>query len=121
MSDEVQDSILQSIKKNLNISPEDTAFDVDIIMQINSAFATLYQLGVGPDTPFSISDDSETWDMFSTDPELNGVQRYIWLKTKIVFDPPTGSVMTEYTNQLKEEEWRLTIAAEELRKSGSNG
>ena len=40
---------------------------------------------------------------------------------QIVFDPPTGSVMTEYTNQLKEEEWRLTIAAEELRKSGSNG
>lgn len=48
----MEDSILQSIKKLLGISKEDTSFDTDIIIDINSEFMTLNQLGIGPKDGF---------------------------------------------------------------------
>jgi hypothetical protein len=47
-------SILTSIKKLIGPTEDDTSFDVDIIMHINSAFFRLNQLGVGPSEGFSL-------------------------------------------------------------------
>ena len=93
------DSILTSIKKLLGITEEDTSFDTDVIIQINSAFMILNQLGVGPEEGFIISDDMATWDEFLPEgKQLEGVKTYIYLKVKLVFDPPY--------------EWRLNIAVD---------
>lgn len=102
------DSILNTIKKKLNVSEDYTAFDVDIISHINSVFAKLHQLGVGPDMPFEIHSADECWNDFSTDPRYNMVRSYVWFKVRLMFDPPSTTTMYEaFQRQSEELEWRL--------------
>lgn len=111
------ESILTSVKKLLGIAEEYTAFDPDIIMSINSVFAILEQLGVGPDGGFSISDATATWSDYFGDSEevvkAEAVKNYVGLKVKLMFDPPTSSsVMQATTNMTNELEWRLNVACD---------
>lgn len=111
------DSILTSIKKLLGITEEYEHFDTDIIININSVFATLHQLGVGPTKAFSIKDKTAVWSDFIGDVEnIESVKTYIYLKTKMVFDPPQSSSVAEsYNNLISELEWRLNVAADHSR------
>lgn len=108
------DSILTSIKKLLGIAEEYTNFDGDLIIHINSVFSILTQLGVGPSDGFAIEDDSATWDEFVQDSKtIESVKSYVYLKVRLLFDPPITSAVLESTNKLISElEWRLNIAAE---------
>ena len=108
------ESILTSIKKLLGIAEEYDQFDPDIIMHINSVFMILTQLGVGPAEGFSIEDDTAVWTDFIQDvKKLESVKTYIYLKVKLVFDPPLSSAVIESMNRLTNElEWRLNVAAE---------
>lgn len=109
------DSILNSVKKMLGIEADYDHFDPDILMAINSAFTVLCQLGVGPDEEFSISDSKAVWgDFFALcDKPINLVKSYIYLKTKLLFDPPTTGVLHEaMERQIQEFEWRLNVADE---------
>lgn len=103
------ESILTSIKKMLGITEEYDQFDPDIIMHINSVFMILTQLGVGPETGFYIEDDVATWADFLTDPTtLQMVKSYMYLKVRLLFDPPASSVIVECMNKsISEFEWRL--------------
>lgn len=105
-------SILLTIKKMLGIAEEYHAFDIDIVTNINSVFLTLNQLGVGPSLPFSISDETAVWSDFLGNQEefLQGVQTYVYLKTRLLFDPPTNSFLVDAMKKQAEEfEWRLMI------------
>jgi len=104
-------SILDTIKKMLGIPTTDTAFDVDIIVGINSVFMSLNQLGIGPDTVFTIEDNTKEWGDFLIEPTLYpAVQSYIHLKTKLIFDPPVSSfLLTSMENQILELSWRLMV------------
>ena len=108
------ESILTSIKKLLGITEEYDQFDPDIIMHINSVFMILTQLGVGPAEGFSIEDDTAVWTDFIQDvKKLEAVKTYIYLKVKLLFDPPLSSAVIESMNRLINElEWRLNVAAE---------
>ena len=108
------DSILITIKKLLGISEDYKQFDTDLIIHINSVFMVLNQLGVGPADCFVIFDDSETWDDFITDGrKLELVKTYMYLKVKLMFDPPLSSAVIESTNRMIDEyEWRLNVAAD---------
>lgn len=108
------ESILTSIKKLLGIAEEYTQFDDDIIMHINSVFLNLTQLGVGPSEGFLIEDDTATWDDFIGDSsQLQAVKSYVYLKVKLLFDPPLSSSVTESMNRMISElEWRLNVAVE---------
>ena len=108
------DSILTSIKKMLGIAEEYTPFDIDIILHINSVFMILNQLGVGPSSGFRIEDDSATWSDFTEDKlDVEAVKSYIYLKVRLLFDPPSSSAAIESINRLISElEWRLNMAAE---------
>ena len=108
------ESILTSIKKLLGITEEYTQFDVDIMMHINSAFSVLHQLGVGPDDGFRISGKDDTWDQFLQDQKkLELAKTYIYLKVKILFDPPLSSAVMDCINrEISQYEWRLMITAE---------
>ena len=112
------ESILLSIKKLLGISEDYDHFDSDIIMHINSVFAILTQIGVGPQKGFSINDESEKWeDFLSEDKMLHSVKSYMYMKVKMMFDPPLSSAVIEcMKEQIKELEWRLQIDAEETTK-----
>lgn len=108
------DSILDSVKKCLGITEEYTAFDQDIIMHINSVFFTLNQLGVGPEDGFSISNKTAIWTNYIPEgSKLEAVKSYMYLKVRMLFDPPTSSfVLTSMENMAKEYEWRLNVQAE---------
>lgn len=110
----ITDSILTSIKKMLGIVEEYEHFDADLIMHINSVFSILTQLGVGPSKGFMIEDKSSTWnDYISNDTQFILVKSYVFLKVKLLFDPPLGSAVLEnYNKQISEYEWRLNVAAE---------
>lgn len=110
----MNESILTSIKKLLNISEDDTSFDLDIILHINSVFATMNQLGLGPVDGFDISDKTAVWsDVLSTNKLLAFVKSYVYLKVKLLFDPPTSSaVMDSINRQIAESEWRIANAIE---------
>lgn len=107
----MENSILLSIKKLLGIDAEYDIFDQDLIMHINSTLSILNQLGIGPSNGFSISDSSAVWsDFIDNDPRLESVKSYIYMKVKMLFDPPTSSALIESTNKLISElEWRLSI------------
>ena len=108
------ESILTSIKKLLGITEEYDQFDPDIIMHINSVFMILTQLGIGPAEGFSIEDDTSIWSDFIKDAnKIEAVKSYIYLKVKLLFDPPLSSAVIDSTNRLINElEWRLNVAAE---------
>jgi hypothetical protein len=108
------ESILTSIKKLLGISEEYEHFDKDLIMHINSVFLILNQLGVGPDKPFFVYDKEDTWDDFLEDStSLELVKSYVYLKVKLLFDPPLSSAVIESTNRMISEfEWRLNVAVD---------
>lgn len=102
-------SILTSTKKKLGPAADYNAFDHDILVSINSAFATLYDVcGLGGDRPFRIVDDAETWDDVIDDPRVEWIKDYIYMKVKLAFDPPNNSFLIDnYKQQIAELEWRI--------------
>ena len=109
------DSILLSVKKQLGIAPDYEPFDPDIIIHINTVFSILHQLGAGPEDGFSISDDSAVWSDYITDNpnKLNLIKSYMYLKVRLLFDPPTNSGVTEATNRMIDElEFRINAATD---------
>ncbi|MFV0423990.1 MAG: hypothetical protein ACK5K7_00235 [Bacilli bacterium] len=108
------DSILTTTKKLLGIGEEDTHFDLDIIVYINTAISILTQIGVGPPEGFSIIDNTSTWSDFTEDKKsFESVKTFIYLKVKLLFDPPANSNAIESINStLNELQCRLSIAAE---------
>lgn len=108
------DSILNSIKKLLGITEEYSAFDTDIIIHINSVLAILRQIGVGPSNGFYIEDESATWnDFIENDSRLETIKSYIYMKVRMMFDPPTSSsIMEAYNKTINELEWRISITVD---------
>ena len=107
-------SILSSIKKLIGIGEEDESFDADIIMAINTALAGLIQMGVGPPEGYAIQDKTATWENFlGTGSNLENVKSYVYLKTRLLFDPPTSSALLDSLNNvLGELEFRIYVQAD---------
>jgi hypothetical protein len=110
----VADSILDSVKKDLGLGSDYDVFDHDIITHINTALMTLQQLGVGPREGFMIEDAEPTWDaVLGTNPRLLPAKTYVYLKVRLVFDPPgTSFHLASIEKQITEIEWRLNLEAE---------
>lgn len=109
-------SILEEIRKMIGPSADYEGFDIDLMININATFNTLFQLGVGADssTPFQITGASETWSDFTgDDAKRNYVKQYIYIKTRLIFDPPSsGSVVDAYKNTASELETRMLLMEE---------
>lgn len=111
----LEEKILSSIKKLLGLNDGVTVFDTDIVIHINTVFANLAQMGVGPQDAegnnigFRISTDNEVWgDFTANDILIENVKTYVYIKVKMVFDPPTSNALIDaYNAQAKELEWRL--------------
>lgn len=107
------ESILDSIKKLLGIQPEYRAFDEDLIIHINTVFIILNQLNIGPSEGFYISDGSDIWDDYMTSINEGMIKTYIYLKVRLMFDPPASATLVESINgMIKELEWRLCLEGE---------
>jgi len=108
-------SILTDTKKILGLPADYTAFDIDVILHINSVFSTLNQLGIGPVEGFEIQDDTADWaDFLGTDKRLNSVKTYLYLRVRLVFDPPSTSFhLAAIEKQIDELGWRLNVIHED--------
>lgn len=105
--------ILTSIKKLIGLAPEDTSFDPDLLIHINSAIDILRQLGVEADTSFYVDKDTRWDELVEDDTELRLIESYLYMKTKKWFDPPqNGTAMDSLNTSIAELEWRINIAAE---------
>lgn len=110
------ESILDSTKKYLGLGADYDVFDQDIMMNINSVFVTLQQLGIGPAEGFAIEDSDATWDAFlGTQALLNTVKQYVFFKVRLAFDPPPTSFhIASLEKQIAELEFRMSITRDEI-------
>jgi hypothetical protein len=111
----MEQSILLSTKKILGVAPDDDSFDLDIITHINSAFSNLHQLGIGPIDGFVIDDEEAEWADFgiSSPPMLSLLKTCIYLRVRLLFDPPgTSYLLGAAERQVQEHEWRLSVLRE---------
>lgn len=107
----------------LGSEKEDTTFDTDVIMHINTALMELTQIGVGPMEGFIITGDTETWEDFlgysttdltaSIKTRMEAAKTCVYLKVKLLFDPPENSALiAAIEKQIERLEWRLSVQAE---------
>lgn len=112
----METSILNSTKNVVGVAADYTPFDEAILMHINTAFSTLTQLGVGPAEGFTVEDADDEWEDF-VDPEdhqYNAIKSYVYLKVRMLFDPPqTSYLIAAQQKQIEELEWRLNVHREE--------
>lgn len=107
------ESILDSTKKILGIEADYKAFDLDIMTHINSIFSILHQMGIGPEDGFRVDDESTVWSDFVDDDRMNSIKTYVYLRVRLLFDPPTTSFhQTALKEQYQELEWRLSTVRE---------
>jgi len=111
----MDESILKNVKKTLNLPADYEAFDEDVLMHINTVLSTLNQIGVGPVLGFMIEDAGQTWSAFiGSDPRLNHVKTYVYLRVRLLFDPPsTGYHVKAMQEQIQELEYRLNVQRED--------
>ena len=109
MAGRLETSILVTIKKMLGLDMNYDAFDPEVITHINTALMTLQQLGVGPEEGMFITGISETWDsFFASEKMLEAAKSYIYIRVKMVFDPPTNSFVMDSLQKTSDMlEWRL--------------
>lgn len=112
----MDDSILKTIKKMLGLPEDYDAFDQDLIIHINSVFSNLHQIGVSPPEGFYITDATKKWsDFFDGEMPIHNVKTLVYLKVRLIFDPPaTSFAITAMENQIKEQEWRLSVVSSTL-------
>lgn len=117
-----EESILTSIKKLLGIAEDYTQFDTDLIIHINSALSVLEQIGAGIDRCYSVIDKSTKWHVFmENNPKLDMVKSYVYLKVKLLFDPPQSSAVMEAINRtISELEWRILVATDPMENEEEN-
>ena len=111
----METSILLSTKNMLGVPVDAEVFDQVIIMHINTALSTLTQLGIGPQEGFAIEDEDTEWTEFlGEDPQFNSAISYVYLKVRLLFDPPqTGYAIEAMERQIQEMEIRLNTHREE--------
>jgi len=113
----VTESILDSVKEALGLAADETAFDSELVLYINSQLSTLRQLGVGPEAGFMIVGNTETWTDFLGDrePKMNDAKTFVIFRVKLIFDPPpTSYAMDAIKEQIQEAGWRLNVTREEM-------
>jgi hypothetical protein len=114
MNEQVNESILTSIKKLLGIAEDYEHFDADLIIHINTFLTRLYQVGVGTKN-FAIYDKTATWADFLGEDEVKFQQAksYVYIRTKLLFDPPqSGAANEAFKEAMRELEWLLFVDAD---------
>ena len=119
----MEESILKTIKQLIGCPDDFEQFDLDLIVHINSAFAALTHLGVGPKEGYRITGADNAWSEFEDDAQkLSLIKDYVYIKTRLLFDPPTsGSLMDSLEEQLKEMEWRLYMLYDPISEDDEKG
>lgn len=112
---DLTNTVLGDVKEGLGLPVEDTAFDTELLMHINSSVVDLSQNGVT--LPIIVNAET-TWVGLQDPTQTEGnkifqsVPLYVMLNTKILFDPPPPSSVEHHANQIQKLLWRLKLAYE---------
>lgn len=107
-------SILEDTKQALGIAPDYTPFDQELILHINSAIMMVEQLGP---PPFYLYTGKETWSDYlgASEFSFEAVKSLIFLRVRLIFDPPQNSfVTTAIEKQIEEYNWRIVMQKETI-------
>ena len=122
------ESILKTVRKMTGVGENNPNFDVDLISDINLVFMDLHQIGVGPKDVCSINDEAEVWTDFIPEDSKTELKKaiptYMYLKVKLLFDPPSGSAHIETINRQIEKcesRFNYAIELERLEEESQNG
>ena len=102
--------IITDVKQMVGASIYDNSFDVNIVIAINSALAVLSDIGISEADNVCLEiGDTVTWDeLLEGRTDIEYIKTYIYLKVKMLFDPPSSSALLDaYNRQISEFEWRL--------------
>ena len=107
-------SILNDIKSLCGVPEDGLDFDTALILHCNTVFAGLAQMGLGPSTGFYIIDSTWNWsDLIEGQVNLHNVKSYVYLKVKLLFDPPANATLiSSMKEQIDELEWRIRMELE---------
>lgn len=119
----MNESILWTIKKMLGVQEMDDYFDTDIMVHINSSLMAVNQLGIGVEDFVVFSQEQQWSDFLKEGDNYEAIKNYIYIRTRLVFDPPTNSFIVEALNKtMREIEWRLYAKADnKIREEVVNG
>lgn len=102
--------ILETVRKLVGGSEGNDVFDIDLLTHINSTFSVLTQIGVGPASGFLVTADSKWSDFLGDEIKLEMVKSYVYLKAKLIFDPPQSTSVAQAMKQQADEfEWRASV------------
>lgn len=106
--------ILDTVKVMLGGPDLGESFDTDLLVHINSSAQTLIDVGLITKSGCTNVLKTTKWGDFLNDTTvLDFVKSYIYLKTKMVFDPPPSSYVSDALNrQLAELEFRIRLRSE---------
>ena len=112
---DINNSILDTVKTFVGVDKDETVFDKELILEINSIFLELFQNGIDELKAFSVSDGKEKWSDIDINPliVLLNVQIYICIKVNILFDKSMSSSLVDNYNKIANEAlWRINIEKE---------
>lgn len=107
----VETSILKSVRSAVGLNAEDSSFDVELLMHINGSIMILHQNGIG--MPIHVDDENAVWEDFKNpiqvdaNPMISAAKTFVFIKTKILFDPPPPSTIKYMAEAADEYLWRL--------------
>ena len=107
----VETSILKSVRSAVGLDAEDSSFDLELLMHINGSIMILHQNGIG--MPIQVEDEDAVWEDFKNpmqadaNPMFSAAKTFIFIKTKILFDPPPPSTIKYMSETADEYLWRL--------------
>lgn len=112
----MEESVLKSTKKLMGFNPDDTSFDQDVITFINTAFVRLKELGLVSTAGVTIEDDSAEWaDLFEDHGDLAAIKTYVFLRVKLLLDPPGTSYHIAAAKEQREELEYCLLREREIR------
>jgi hypothetical protein len=119
----MEDSILKTIKTMLGLNTDETCFDTELIVMINSTLSTLNSIGVGPEEGLQITGEDETWNsLLGNRTILNEAKTYVYVKVKLMFDPPANSWINESMKKTADEyEWRMSAKMDTIKNKENEG
>lgn len=104
--------ILETVKESIGVAVDDNAFDEEILTHINGSLGAVLQVGVGK--PIYVVDNTYTWGNFFNAEDPLGVYvmvlQYVFIKVKVLFDPPAPATLNVMTNYLDELLFRIQVS-----------
>ena len=112
-----ESSILETVREVVVGESDNTDFDADLKMHINGSLVKLNQIGVGKH--LLVQNADQQWVDFMDETQVNGnryfslVLLFVYLNTKLLFDPPPPSSVEYHSSQINELLWRLQVVYDE--------